>query len=222
MVGWMFLMGAIQAQDHQVYHQKYDLYRERFQTYFIAIGEGPGKSIPFGRITQSLEGNQVLILGESTFLLGTYIGFLGTEYRLYKRTRKSVDQTIRELFFALKALNRLDYWAETYNGYQREPRLDGFFVREDIPNQFCPDSIYTAPQSANKSPQSYQTGSGQIPAIHQIYDVQETHCFEHTPMSQDHMIRILWGLYLAHECLEEGVNYQGRSFIDSVGMMDGY
>ncbi|MEL6628689.1 MAG: hypothetical protein AAFU33_24775 [Bacteroidota bacterium] len=207
------LLPSMRGQPSNNWEEKYQTYRTRFRTHFISIGEGAGRSIPFARVTCEDDQTHVIRGGESTFLLGTYIGFLGTEYLVLKRRNQDLRLTIQELYYAVEALNRLDLYAETYNSYDRAPALDGFFVREDIPNDFEADALYG--QDQHWLPQrGYTQGEGSVYGVDEVYETKETHCYQHTPMSQDHTIRILWGLYLAHHCLDSGIQFEGKALAD--------
>lgn len=80
--------------------------------------------------------------GDGMIKQGHYIGFLATEYALRKRYGLDVTGILNELYFALKAINRVDRFAESdlgfdvYN-YNFPENLNGFYLREDIPEDFC-------------------------------------------------------------------------------------
>jgi len=214
----LLLLKLCQAQYHPHNSQKYFNYRDRFRANFNSIGPAPGQSLPLVRMCAGEGRNaarkDVLHGGEQTFQLGTYIGFLGTEYALFSRSGMDLSQTIEELYYALESFNRLDYFAETYNGYGKSPVLDGFFVREDTPEDFMRRHRQSLLGRCLQGEGGYVEGEGIVNCAEKVYEAQNDHCYEHTPMSQDHSIRILWGLYLAHHCLDDGITHGDAIFRD--------
>lgn len=210
---------------------KYQYYKERFQNNYIRSGKGFGKSIPFSQRvwkngdekTHQLEG------GEHTLMLGNYIAFLGTEYKLYKESNLSTQGTLRELYYALEAFNRLDYYAETYetDPSNLPPNLNGFFVREDVPDGFL--SANSALNSGAIAPDTltgygYVKQSGRPIRVNKHGDevAREEGKPIYSHMSQDHAIRILWGLMLAYRCLDDKVSYyENGSLSDLRSFQDG-
>lgn len=133
--------------------QKYGYYKNRFNAKFISVGPNQGQSIPlWSRSSWGGPFANEFSFGDATLNLGTYIGVLSTEYLLLKQYNKSYSQTLVELFYALSALNRLDYEAEFV--FQNKPNfsagelipslttaeinnnLNGFLLRDDVPTGF--------------------------------------------------------------------------------------
>jgi len=73
--------------------------------------------------------------GDATIDLGWYIAILATEWELLHRNGASTSQTEEELYYALKAIERLDYFAESL--YTLSPDLNGFISRDDVPEYFA-------------------------------------------------------------------------------------
>lgn len=209
--------------------QKYADYRNRFNNNFIVVGEEAGKSLPIAISKEWKDycGNGVVRLegGEVSANLGKYIGFLGTEYLVLKNSNLDFSNTIQELYYALEAFNRLDLFAETVNGYNMNPKLDGFFVREDFPENFVSQNPSLNNNTVN-SP-SYLIGSGKPLAISSLgeqsafYCVDENGCprqdgYNNLPMSQDHTIGMLWGLFLANKCLDDEIPVPTNPFSDGI------
>ncbi len=135
-------------------HHKYWYYKARFNNDFIKIGhdaDGHGQSIPFGQreFISSFSYNNpsnILKAGDASGQLGIYVAVLATEYRLLKDKGQDVSTIKNELFCALNAISRIDYFAEqiiSSNGHYLNPNitvlppnLNGFFVRDDIPADF--------------------------------------------------------------------------------------
>lgn len=120
--------GDIYAQTPQQNEEKYWEYRERLRNDFmIGIGPEMGMSTP-ASARDTVTG--ILQWTDATMALGEYIGVLAMEYRILEGRAASTDETVEEMFYALYALNRLDYNAELFFG--GTPSLNGFFMRDDI------------------------------------------------------------------------------------------
>ena len=209
---------------------KYWNYRNRLTQNFIAIGGKSGESMPFG--TRNERGNPHLSLGEAPIMLGQYIGVLATEYKLLKQNNQNTEQTLKELYYALYAFNRLDLVAETVNGYNKKPKLDGYYVREDIPNDF----VSSHPELNKNSIESYQFiyGSGKPFTVKCTTHKGNSCCdvtvsrdckvnenpkgyakkYNHVPMSMDQSLGILIGVSLVNKLVDGTVNYQNLAFQD--------
>lgn len=129
------------SQTMQDNHRKYWWYKSRLNNDFVKVGIGDGESMPFnqrGYNGQSLTTPGVradLSVGDGSATLGYYIALLATEYALLKKNNQNTDKVKHELFCALNAVNRIDYKAEgVFQGGAH--KLDGFFVRDDIPKNF--------------------------------------------------------------------------------------
>lgn len=153
----IFLLGIsiynAQGQNDLENHKKYWYYKTRLNNDFIKIGNTPpngsndttshdhGESMPFNeRAIESapytFTGNE-LKLGDGGTRLGIYISTLATEYRLLKNGGQDVTTVKHELFCALNAVNRIDYYAESiFSNGNMSPNLNGFFIRDDMPPNF--------------------------------------------------------------------------------------
>ncbi len=140
--------------------------------------------------------------GDATVWLGEYIGVLATEYAVFQLLGMDTSETLEDLYFALAAFDRLDLTADTHFGV--EPRLDGFFQRDDVPADFHlnPDGSYRFPRdddpflgyecvksTASCGEMSIQDGS-----------------FE----SQDQAIGMMTGLTLVALLVPDGVQVRGE------------
>ncbi len=134
---------------------KYWNYRNRFlgkDGYggFISIGMEQGQSIPTSmrniecdclrdwHLIQSKvkrhKGDGILRWGDATVHLGYYLAMLSMEYQNLKDAKADTRAVVQELYFALKAYERLDRMAEVSLGL--ESSLNGFFLRDDVPLDF--------------------------------------------------------------------------------------
>jgi hypothetical protein len=135
------------AQDNGAHHRKYWWYKSRLNNDFVKVGLGAGESLPFnqrnhyGNGFNGVDANGItnvrsnLHVGDGTSTLGLYIAQLATEYALLKKNFQNTDKVKHELFCALNAFDRLDYKAEDLE-QSGVFRLNGFFIRDDIPKNF--------------------------------------------------------------------------------------
>lgn len=121
--------------------QKYWFYRAKLINDFMLVGEctgvpslqqGCGYSLPGSRRVPGGIG-----WGDTTIYLGQYIAVLATEDRLAVLNGGDPTPTRRELYYALKAFNRLDETAEVYWSNGIKPKnLNGWFIRDDVGSNF--------------------------------------------------------------------------------------
>lgn len=140
------------AQSDRENLEKYWKFRYAFVEDFIKIGPERGESLPIGARSPGTCIDNVsewggeeygsLHWGDGMIRQGHYLGFLATEYALKKRSGIETKGVLNELYFALLAIERLDAEAESeiapiYGmSMYTENRLNGFFLREDIPEDF--------------------------------------------------------------------------------------
>ena len=176
--------------------EKYWNYRLRLDEEFLLIGEGIGKSIPADHRNNLI--NQIK-WSDATVDQGWYIGTLATEHYLlshpeqfsgYSDGTYDLSQNTEALYYALKALQRLDISAETsFILCPGIPQENGFFIRDDVPINFHLNfpgmsSIFSDFVSLN------------------IYDKE---------MSQDQMYHVLLGLSLVKRYVDPTVSYDDEN-----------
>ncbi len=133
------------SQTDDINHRKYWYYRSRLTNDFMKIGPKQGESLPF-----SCRGKYGNGYGDPTSLysqvgtdvvsqLGPYICVLATEYKLLKDNNQPTDSTLREIYYAMEAFNRLDYNGESVYGYAKN--FDGFFIRTDVSKTLVTDNM---------------------------------------------------------------------------------
>ena len=153
---------------------KYMAYRQRFRgahsaglAGFVSFGTAPGEGLPSGgrhpdeRCAASWHiqnagcgyddwehAQGTYGWGDTTIWLGTWLAMLASEYQVFERLGLDTTETRSDLYFALTAFNRLDALAETDFG--KPPSLDGFFRRDDVPEDFYrrPDGSPRFPNAA--------------------------------------------------------------------------
>lgn len=132
--------------------EKYWKFRYAFVEDFIKIGPNKGESLPIGARSPGVcidnvsewggEEFGTLHWGDGMIRHGHYLGFLASEYALKKRSAIDTRGVLNELYFALLAIDRLDAVAESELApiygmtSDNEDRLNGFFLREDVPEDF--------------------------------------------------------------------------------------
>jgi hypothetical protein len=167
-LGILFIIGQISpvsAQTSQELQnlQKYWRTRERLSN-FVVPGDCQGCSLLStsrenqakepGYNTLSYNGATIVSSGDMGYPdaiihLGFYIGTLAMEYDLLRQHGETAkaEKALRELAYALEAVNRLDKMAEVYwrsyfdgapigTGHPPTPDLNGFFIRDDVPADF--------------------------------------------------------------------------------------
>lgn len=177
---------------------KYWNYRARLTSTFLKIGEQQGNSIP----AANTNSNQNHIKwSDATIDLGWYIGVLATEHYLLKNEvhfqSNAIDlidyqENIEELYFALKALERLDLYAESsFSSCPKGTNENGFFIRDDVPLDFHDNfSNVTNVISDFLSDDDYDK-----------------------EMSQDQVYHLLIGLSLVQKFVSSDVEFEGSSLL---------
>ena len=174
-------------------HEKYNHYRERLFKEFIAYDSTTqpqhiGTFIAASKkvITPTYK---IMWWGEGTINTSCLIQALTTEYLLNKINGIDNTQTLHDLYFAMKTYERLDFYAETYfyNETTGTASLNGFFVRDDVPDNIL--ELY--PQLINYDD----------PAEWRIYSDYYYDCCSwkdkyHKEMSQDQVWHLLLGFAL--------------------------
>jgi len=109
---------------------KYWYYRERLKTRFmINIGPGHGEGMPSSFRNDHNSPGKMQWGADATIDLAYYIITLATEYDLLSQNGQNTDATLNELFYAVDAINRLDYYCEAWWG--TSGGVNGFFMRDD-------------------------------------------------------------------------------------------
>lgn len=148
---------------------KYWYYRWRMRNDFMVMGEGPGKSIVAEqRIPES---NELIKWADGTIMHGYYLSMLAIEHKILSDMGRTEDlkNNERELYFAIKAFERLDSWSESIFsaqsigeniGYDQwdtrlRPDVNGFFMRDDVPPNFLSSKPHLEPNSVNTFTSNY-------------------------------------------------------------------
>lgn len=133
-------------------HNKYWYYRHRLLEEFVITGEAPSSCTPSGLSIPAL--NAEYWCGNNTKLnlnwtdnpvrgLGYYIGVLATELKLLYLYGQPYTNTQQELYYAMKAYERLDYNCECKFPFpliESPGMTNGLFCRDDVPRDFMANS----------------------------------------------------------------------------------
>ena len=105
---------AINAQSHQQNLEKYWHYRERLREKFIVISqnvEEEGVNIPAGDIYNKKD---TISWSDGNSIMSHYLSLLSTELWLLKSNGQDYSTTIKELYYAMLAMERLDLYSESH------------------------------------------------------------------------------------------------------------
>lgn len=115
----LFMFSNSYCQTSEINLIKYWKLRERLkQNFIIEIGDCQGCSLPASERVRSNNGGIVsakIKWGDATAYLSMYISVLATEYHLLTQNPlnpQNASETLRELYYAIHAFNRLDLNAE--------------------------------------------------------------------------------------------------------------
>lgn len=132
------------------WHAKYWFYRWRLRNDFMVMGEGPGQSLVAD--TRNKFRGQYMIWGDVMIMHGYYLTMLALEHKILadKGRTEDLKNNERELYYAIKAFERVDYNSETFysavSGNNDDvfragdealpPDVNGYFFRDDVPPTF--------------------------------------------------------------------------------------
>ena len=146
---------GLKAQTQKQNLQKYWDYKDRLTGKdgfggFLDIGIGPGMSLAASERNPEADcewdwylrsadcslrkGKGRLHWGDASLYHGFYLAILALEYANLEKANQPTDAVAKELWYALLTVERLDSMAEVLLGYPAA--LDGFFVRDDVRNDF--------------------------------------------------------------------------------------
>lgn len=119
---------------------RYWVYKDRFLKYFTHVGgHDRGESLPMDVIVRNLDCKDVvgdrIQSGDVMAAMGMYLAALATEYELLSQT-DDYDKLVacrNELYYAIRAIDQVDQFAEGYYPGQNTTDTKGFLVRDNIP-----------------------------------------------------------------------------------------
>jgi len=208
-ISTQFFPSAANAQsDADVNLQKYWYYRWRLTNDFIKVGEGRGHSIPI-QSRQGYDGIPDVEAADATIYQGFYLAILATEYKLLQMNQRFVDmeRTKTELYYAIKAFERLDAYGEEYHGLP--PKIDGHFQRDDFACDFLDPK--KNPENYKHFNQGLHQPKGFVP-VWKVFTsddcptgqtlVDKSNPRVAPSMSQDQVIWLLMGFSMIERCVD--------------------
>jgi len=162
---------------------KYWFYRWRLRNDFMVMGEGAGKSMVID--TRNPEGRSLVKWADATITHGYYLSMLATEHRVLSSLGRSEDlrNNQRELYYAIKAYERLDFNTETFyssdgnlnkaaaydiNDAPMAGSVNGYVFRDDVPPDFINEELinFSQPTSNHASLTNGKTGVKYGPSVY--------------------------------------------------------
>lgn len=204
-----------------VFDIRYPLYKRNFWQYRDICD--PGGNSDCGCFTQIInnvqtantsipiidprDGNElkgIMEQGDNPLIvLGEYLAVLATEWQLLHRESYSTLQTEKEIYYALKAVERWDYAGELGHGVTSEK--NGFLKRGDA-NQ------YTALNDFGKDYDLVLSHSGCGDNCKECFS--NTTLKYNSDMSQDEVVGILFGFAFIKKMIPSYVTYNGENLLD--------
>ena len=147
-IGLFLLLLAIPfySQTQQQNLDKYWSYRQRLRDKFMVVSSDvmdQGVNIPAAEIfyndPQNLTYmNNRICWGDENSNMCQYLSVLATELWILKNNGQNYSKTLEELYYAMLALERLDYFSESYfrGGTINDGDINGFSLRDDVSLDF--------------------------------------------------------------------------------------
>lgn len=127
-------------------HRRYWYYRTRFINDFVKLGnaQGDGICFPQRNYQDGQFSDQAKVGPDQIDITNQYLSALALEYKLLSRSNQNTNETIGEIYYLLRTINRLDaradwFWlsnppaTDNMNQYPEHMFLNGFMLREDMP-----------------------------------------------------------------------------------------
>ena len=138
--------------ENQKAHRHYWFYRTRMINDFIKIGNEQGDCIVLAERNQGRYDSTAKVGSDQIDITNQYLSALALEYKLLTRNNQNTDETIKEIFYLIKTINRLDaradlFWTsstlptEDLSAYSETANLNGFMLREDMHTNYLPKNL---------------------------------------------------------------------------------
>lgn len=152
-------------------HRRYWYYRTRFINDFVKLGnsQGDGVCFPERNYEDGQFSKQAKVGPDQIDITNQYLSALALEYKLLSRSNQSTLETIKEIYYLLRTINRLDARADCFwtgnepatddmSNYSETGDLNGFMLREDMPrNYFVPSNANSNYKHFNYAITEYNT-----------------------------------------------------------------
>ncbi|MBI3500620.1 MAG: T9SS type A sorting domain-containing protein [Bacteroidetes bacterium] len=194
------------AQGNQMNLQKYWHYRYRLKNYFMVMGDGSGESLP--ATIRNIYGISSMQWSETPRYMGWYLGVLATEYKLLADNGQTSpsdltnELTKQELYYALKAIERIDILAEVAYKKPYDPvaNLNGFLIEDDVSPLFVQQHIneLNKPIGVNPISTTWLNGSGEPAYVDKNTSLS---VLAQNPASQDMIEELFIGFSLISKCV---------------------
>jgi len=201
----LFNTSLLGQNEHTKRLDKYRFYRARLSSYFVKPGDKVGESIVAYAVNKHRSDIKGFSIGDQTIDLAWYISILSTEYALLKKSNQNTNQTLTELYYALKAYERLDRCETQMPWFKSQDTLDGFFHRYDISLFTNPDTFSILGRNKNLNPrQVFGSREPGLPTWISSFDNESgIHNPYEASASQDQVVHLLMGLSLTYQCLPD-------------------
>lgn len=220
----LLIVGGLLNGYSQTLNEKYWYYRDRQLKNFIKVGEpttnyvndcvqganlaeyktnAQGYSLPatgrdFGTTTDLAD----MQFGDVTSHWGWYVGVLATEYAVLKNSGQPTDNVVKELYYALKAFNRMDKSSERFFDPASNPQFagqclqNGFLLRSDLHEEFIRNNFKNV-------------NGGLVNGGPTEMDNLQT-------MTADQYAFMFLGFALVKRSLDQNIEYNGMNFHNTV------
>lgn len=139
--------------ENQQAHKRYWYFRTRMINDFLKVGDRQGDCICFAERNEGVASKEGKVGPDQIDLTNMYLATLALEYKLLTRANQSTQETVKEIYYFLKTIDRLDneadqFWEQNVtndhlNNSNGNNKLNGFILREDMPHDyFKPDINY--------------------------------------------------------------------------------
>ena len=183
---FMFFMVVPLFGQNQWYNlEKYWRYRAILRDRFIVVSpnvEEQGVNIPASEIFYDNEGNKIN-WGDGNSNMSHYLSVLATELWLLKNNHQDYSTTLKELYYAMLAMERLDFYSEknfriqkkTGNYIDLSTDINGFHSRDDVSEDFW--SKYSSHFPATRFVSCYSREDANGNKKDDIYDISQDNTF---------------------------------------------
>ena len=209
---------SFHAQTDSINLLKYWKLRHDFVEQFVKIGPNPGESLPAAALTPGTcidnlsEWGGVeyggMHWGDGMIRHGHYLGMLASEYALRRKYGMPMEGIRVEMYYALAAINRLDLAAEraVESIYFSQPfysdTLNGFFLREDVPPDFCLQWADHPMHIGCQNSANYENNNvGKVNDPSRGFVLKDKTSYQNVP-SLDQLTSLMVGLSVVHQLID--------------------